>query len=230
MTEAPATHDVSALLDRLRALGLDRVDTLQLTRNRRTMVSIRGRTLRIHRAYADAPDAVHQAVVDFVMGRGIGRGSVRGRVRDTVHGSTHAAARREIVAWAARIPPDHRPPRAQHTHPDDATLAAQVVEWHKTFNAQRFAGALSLPSIKVSRRMKARLGHYAPGRGGTQSEIAISWRHLRRNGMADAAQTILHEMVHQWQDENGMPLDHGTAFKQKAREVGISPRATRRVD
>ena len=226
MTAAAARVEVSGLLERLRSLGLDRVDTLQLTRNRRTMVSIRGRALRMHRAYADAPEAVHQAVVDFVMARGTGRGSPRANA----HRSLHAAARREIVAWAARIPPDHRPPRAQHTHPDDATLAAKVVEWHKTFNAQRFAGALSLPSVRISRRMKARLGHYAPGRGGAHPEIAISWRHWRRNGMADVAQTILHEMVHQWQDENGMPLDHGAAFKQKAREVGISPRATRRVD
>ena len=226
MTAAPVVDETAALLDRFRALGLQRVDDLRLTRNRRTMVSIRDRTLRMHRAYADAPEAVHQAVVDFVMARGTGRGPPRANA----HGSLHTAARREIVAWAAGIPPDHRPPRAQHTHPDDATLAAQAVEWHKTFNAQRFAGALSLPSIRISRRMKARLGHYAPGRGGAQPEIAISWRHWRRNGMADVAQTILHEMVHQWQDENGMPLDHGAAFKQKAREVGISPRATRRVD
>ena len=230
MTVAAAMIEASGVLERLRALGLDRVDTLQLTRNRRTMVSIRGRTLRMHRAYADAPEAVHQAVVDFVMVRGGGRGTTRGRMRGGARATLHAAARREIVAWAAGIPSDHRPPRAQHTHPDDAKLAAQVVEWHKTFNAQRFAGALTLPSIRISRRMKARLGHYAPGRTGAQPEIAISWRHLRRNGMADAAQTILHEMVHQWQDENGLPLDHGLAFRKKAREVGVVPRATRRVD
>jgi hypothetical protein len=36
-------------------------------------------------------------------------------------------------------------------------------------------------------------------------------------------------MVHQWQDEQCMPIDHGAAFRRKAREVGISPRARRTV-
>ena len=39
-------------------------------------------------------------------------------------------------------------------------------------------------------------------------------------------------MVHQWQDETGRPIDHGRAFRAKAREVGIAagraPRAGRR--
>jgi hypothetical protein len=36
-------------------------------------------------------------------------------------------------------------------------------------------------------------------------------------------------MVHQWQAETGAPLDHGSAFREKAREVGIRPRAKRDV-
>lgn len=61
-------------------------------------------------------------------------------------------------------------------------------------------------------------------------EIAISARHVRHHGMADAELTLLHEMVHQWQHESGLPLGHGPAFRDKAREVGIPPRATRKVD
>jgi hypothetical protein len=38
-------------------------------------------------------------------------------------------------------------------------------------------------------------------------------------------ETLLHEMVHQWQAETGQPVDHGRAFRRKAREVGITPRA-----
>jgi hypothetical protein len=33
----------------------------------------------------------------------------------------------------------------------------------------------------------------------------------------------LHEMVHQWQDQNGFPVDHGRVFRRKARAVGIEP-------
>ena len=78
--------------------------------------------------------------------------------------------------------------------------------------------------------MKSRLGHYAPARHGLAAEIAVSRRHLGRDGVREALHTLLHEMVHQWQDENGLPLDHGPAFRKKAREVGVVPRATRRVD
>jgi hypothetical protein len=40
--------------------------------------------------------------------------------------------------------------------------------------------------------------------------------------------TLLHEMVHQWQDETGRPVDHGREFRRKAREVGIEPTAVKR--
>jgi hypothetical protein len=60
-------------------------------------------------------------------------------------------------------------------------------------------------------------------------EIAISYRHLRRHGWTEALHTLLHEMVHQWQDETGHPLDHGRDFRRKAREVGIVPAAKRGI-
>ena len=41
--------------------------------------------------------------------------------------------------------------------------------------------------------------------------------------------TLLHEMVHQWQHETGRPVDHGTEFRAKCREVGITPAARRDV-
>jgi hypothetical protein len=58
--------------------------------------------------------------------------------------------------------------------------------------------------------------------------ITISRRHLRRDGWPAATDTLLHEMVHQWQAETGRPVDHGIEFRRKAREVGIEPRAVRR--
>jgi hypothetical protein len=39
--------------------------------------------------------------------------------------------------------------------------------------------------------------------------------------------TLLHEMVHQWQDETSRTIDHGATFRAKAREVGIAPYARR---
>jgi hypothetical protein len=78
--------------------------------------------------------------------------------------------------------------------------------------------------------MKNRLGHYmAATPSGLPAEIAISRRHISRDPWDEVLHTLVHEMVHQWQDENGHPIDHGQQFRRKAREVGISARATRRV-
>lgn len=78
--------------------------------------------------------------------------------------------------------------------------------------------------------MKNRLGHYmAAVPQQCVAEIAISRRHIRRDGWEDVIHTLIHEMVHQWQDENGLPIDHGSHFRRKAREVGISARATRKA-
>jgi hypothetical protein len=40
---------------------------------------------------------------------------------------------------------------------------------------------------------------------------------------------MLHEMVHQWQAETGLKVDHGPTFREKARDVGVLPRARRRA-
>jgi hypothetical protein len=77
--------------------------------------------------------------------------------------------------------------------------------------------------------MLRRLGHYAPGIEGGGPEIALSARHIRRDGFASAVETLLHEMVHQWQHESGLPIDHGLDFRRKCREVGALPRAKRPV-
>ena len=73
-------------------------------------------------------------------------------------------------------------------------------------------------------------GPYIAAAHGDSPEIAISWRHVRRHGWGEALQTLLHEMVHQWQDENGHAIDHGPMFRAKARSVGIDPSARRRTD
>jgi hypothetical protein len=77
--------------------------------------------------------------------------------------------------------------------------------------------------------MKSRLGHYSPTSHGFEPEIVISRRHIRRDGWEEALHTLLHEMVHQWQDESGLVVDHGSGFRAKARAVGITPLACRAV-
>ncbi len=204
-------HNAEELLTRLCELGLRRITRCRLTRNRNVMVSFGGSELRVHEGYLGAPESVLRAIVTFVEGR------TRAERRD---------AQREIVSYPIRSP---RPPsRRERTHPDDVEIAAQLTGWHSRYNERHFRGALKPIEIRVSRRMKTRLGHYtAAMAGGERAEIAISRSHLRRHGWQEALHTLLHEMVHQWQDETGQTIDHGSAFRAKAREVGIAPYARR---
>jgi len=123
------------------------------------------------------------------------------------------------------------PARVPRTHPRDRELVAKLTEAHQRYNAELFADTLRPVPIRISRRMKNRLGHYmtaAPSTG-QPPEIAISRRHIQQDTWDEVLHTLVHEMVHQWQDENGHPLDHGQTFRRKAREIGISARATRPV-
>ncbi|MEO8194868.1 MAG: SprT-like domain-containing protein [Gemmatimonadales bacterium] len=101
---------------------------------------------------------------------------------------------------------------------------------HQALNATKFGGELSAVPIRISRRMKSRLGHYTlRGQQHCDAEIVISRRHIRRHGWDETVHTLLHEMVHQWQDEAGLRVDHGLEFRRKARAVGITPLARRDV-
>lgn len=177
------------------------------------MVSFRGAELRVHRGYLEAPDDVLRAIVQFV--------EARSR-RSAAH------ARRVLLAFPIQVPPARR--RREPSHPADAALAAELAEHHARLNAERFGGQLRRIEVRVSRRMRTRLGHYAAASvAGDPAEIVISRYHVRQHGMHEALRTLLHEMVHQWQDEQGLKLDHGSRFRAKAREVGISPFARRLV-
>ncbi len=204
-------HNADELLARLGQLGLRRITRCRLTRNRNVMVSFGAGELRVHEGYLSAPEPVLRAVVTFVEGR------TRAERR---------AAQRIILGHPIRV---SRPAaRRERTHSDDVGIAEQLKEWHRRYNARHFQGRLREIDIRVSRRMKSRLGHYtAASPGGESPEIAISRAHLRRHGWPETLHTLLHEMVHQWQDESGHTIDHGRSFRAKAREVGIAPYARR---
>lgn len=206
----PCPRNADELLARLRSLGLARIARCRLTRNRNVMVSFRGAELRVHEGYLSASPYVHQAIVTFV----------EGRTR-----KDRAAARRRIVSHVVDTP--REPSRREQTRPEDEPVAAKLASWHARYNAEHFDGKLKSVPVRVSRRMRSRLGHYTAATAEAPAEIAISRRHLRRHGWTEALETLLHEMVHQWQDESGRTIDHGRAFRAKAREVGITPGARR---
>ena len=204
-------RDAGQLLVTLRGLGLRSIRTCRLTANRNVMVSFGAGELRVHEGYLDAPSEVLRAIVLFVEGR------TRAERRE---------AQRLIVGFPIRTAKPAA--RRERTRPEDEPLAAELAEWHHRLNQRHFGGRLRPALIRVSRRMRSRLGHYtAATAGGEPAEIAISLSHLRRHGWDEALHTLLHEMVHQWQDEAGHTIDHGATFRAKAREVGIAPLARR---
>jgi hypothetical protein len=201
------------LLARLRSLGLAGIDRCRLTRNRAVMVSYRGRELRVHEGYLSAPPEVLVAIATFVSGR---------------TPASRRSARKRILAYP--IARSARSRRPDAPHPDDAPLAKRLADWHRRYNQRHFDDALKTIPVRVSRRMRARLGHYmSASPSGEPAEIVVSRRHIRRHGWEEALHTLLHEMVHQWQDETGHPIDHGRVFRVKAREVGVAPSARRTV-
>jgi hypothetical protein len=206
-------RDAAELLARLRELGLADIDRCRLTRNRTVMVSFRGRELRVHEGYLTAPPEVLAAIVTFVCGR---------------TAAARRAARARILAHRVERFPRAR--RSEPTRPEDAPIVRKLTEWHDRLNARHFGATLRPITMRISRRMRARLGHYMSATpAGEAAEIVISRRHIRRHGWEEALHTLLHEMVHQWQDETGRAIDHGPTFRAKAREVGITPSARRTV-
>ena len=201
------------LTSRLYRLGLDPNVRVSLTDNGTTMVSFGDGWLRVHRGYATAGDEVVGAIVRFA----------RAKRRDT-----RSEAKRVLLSYARVLPGRRVRLRREVTHPDDQPYAARLTEAHAELNAQLFDGTLKPMSIRVSRRMRRKLGHYSLASIERPADIAIGRRHIRRDAWEDVIHTLVHEMVHQWQQETGLPVAHDRAFRAKAREVGISPGAIRK--
>ena len=217
----PARAPEEELLEqRLRALGLRGVTGVRATDNRAVMVSLtKQRVLSIHRGYAQAPDRVLRAVVRFVS--------------RTTPRPLRRAAQHEILSFRAdahAAGPPRRQRAPDQARPADLVPTERLAAYFREANAAHFGGLLPELPIRLSGRMKSRLGQLCLSREtGRPFEITVSRRHVARHGWQDVADTLLHEMVHLWQHENGHAVDHGPLFRAKAREVGVAPAARRAV-
>ncbi len=167
--------------------------------------------LRVHQGYAQAPDHIVAAIAIWA------RPWVRRRDRKAA-----AQVFLEFSVHGDAPPPLKR--RRDATEPGDEERLERLRALHLILNQRWFGAQLSSVEIVLSSRMRRKLGHYEPASSGARA-IAISRRHIRRDGWEEVADTLLHEMVHQWQDESGLAVDHGPTFRKKAVEVGIEPRA-----
>ncbi|MGH7579455.1 MAG: SprT-like domain-containing protein [Gemmatimonadales bacterium] len=222
MTQASEPEEpggpVAGLPARLALLGLRGHERVITHTNRTVMVSLgAGGYLRLHRGYAFAPDAVLRAIVRFLDTR--------------LPRAARRMAEREFLAFPVeQYAPPPGPARQERPRPGDLLIFHRLVQAHERFNRQYFGGRLGSLPIRLSGRMRSRLGELSVDLGtGRPIEIAISRRHIARHLWAEVEHTLLHEMVHQWQAETGLPVDHGPTFRRKAQEVGVLPGARRAI-
>jgi hypothetical protein len=218
LAASPETAE-AVLRRRLNALGMPAFPGFATHTNRTVLLSVTGQgVLRMHRGYAWAPDRVLSAIVRYV--------------RPGTRRATRRSAEREFLTFPVEVhAPPTRPSRLGVERPKagDEAILARLAELHGEFNVRHFGGALPSIPFRLSGRMRTRLGELAvDARSGRPLEIAVSRAHLR-NGWVEVERTVLHEMVHQWQAESGLPVDHGTGFRRKARAVGIEPSARRHL-
>ncbi len=210
--------DDESLIRRLHTLGLAGVRQVESHENRSVMVSLTGSgILRVHRGFAYAPDAVLAAILAFVSPR-----TRRPRRR---------AAQQMILAFPVHAytrGPRRRPLRPK-PRPEDRHLLRRLAELHRLLDDRFFGGELGRIRFRISRQMRRKLGELTLDARDRPVEIAISLRHISGDGWEEVQHTLLHEMVHQWQADRGLPVDHGATFRRKARSVGVAPRAVRDV-
>jgi hypothetical protein len=205
------------LATRLMGLGLAPGRRVVTHSNRTVMLSLTPTgPLRIHQGYCHAPDRILRAIVRYLNHR--------------LPKDRRRLAEREFLSFPVQthVPGRALGPRHDRPRPGDDDLLRRLREIHSRLNETWFGGELQELPFRLSGRMRTRLGEVClDARNGAIINIAISRRHIRRDGWAEVERTILHEMVHQWQAETGHPVDHGRNFRLKASQVGIEPAAQR---
>lgn len=193
------------------ARGGSSFERVVLTRNRRVMVSVgeRGKVLRLHEAFAEAPAEVLHAVGALLAPRRAGRARARATIGDFI----------SAIATAPGVRRRRRVPRA-----DGPALTRLQAEFDRT-NALHFGGVLPRVPLYLSGRMQRRNGHFCAD----PLEIVISRKLCEHAEDGEAESTLRHEMIHLWQHHTGRRPGHGSEFRAWARRLDVHPRATREV-
>ena len=104
-------------------------------------------------------------------------------------------------------------------------LARELHRWAVIFDSEF---KLKIPNIALAIDLlrPTTLGHFRPGHNGfgLACEIAINRRHLRSREPWQVLGTLLHELLHAWQEAHGKPGKnnyHNKEFRAKALEYGL---------
>jgi hypothetical protein len=106
---------------------------------------------------------------------------------------------------------------------------------YEFFNRELFGGVLPECLITLQRKEKRVYGYFWGQRfeeiGGEQKtdEIAMNPQHFSRRSMEQVLSTLVHEMVHQWQEHKGTPSRksyHNRQWAEKMESLGLMPSDT----
>ncbi len=209
----------SLLAGRLYRAGLARETRVVAHTNRRVLVSLTSRgALRVHGGYAAAPDEVIAAIARWA--------------RPRIPRKDRLEAQRILAGFPVHLhaPPTVLPSDRPTVSPADEKIFARLHQLHEQFNRAHFENRLGRIRMALSAKMRRRLGEFRLAATGMH-EIVIARRHLKRDGWKGVAETLLHEMVHQWQAETGRKLAHGSEFRitltRVLRQSGVETRSDR---
>jgi len=206
-------------LHALRIRGVDDVHSVHFRANRSNLISISAdrRRLNLHECFrAGGPDVL-DAIAAFARARGstLGYRQAIARLR-----RWHGAQVRESDAASVRKPPACC-----------GTLAQQhaLAHFYRQLNRAHFTGALpELLPVRLSDRMRRRLGHVQYGTGSKQrtvTEIALNVDLLLPGNGRALRDTLLHEMAHVEAWLRHGQRGHGRIWQRIASRVGCEARA-----
>ncbi|HEX2912552.1 MAG TPA: SprT-like domain-containing protein [Chloroflexia bacterium] len=95
-----------------------------------------------------------------------------------------------------------------------------IEKLYNSLNLQHFGGTLPACRLELSRRLVRTAGKIWP----RARLIRLSVTYHERYGQEELSNTILHEMIHLWLYEQGLPSGHTERFREKLAEVGLEGR------
>jgi hypothetical protein len=218
-----------SLLRMLARRGCRRLDDVRFKKNRGRIISLSkdGRTLHVHACFQDAPDEIVNAVVTFLKA---GRRSYAYResirvMRD--YFDAHAPKYAPITAEEE----DHRVKRDIERLPcvGNSDQRAFLREAYARYNSGLFGSKLPSVKLRLSDRMRSRLGHIRYHTTSTDErivlELALNIHLLLPGNEAILLDTLLHEMTHMEAWLVHGERAHGADWKTIANRVGCEATA-----
>lgn len=99
-----------------------------------------------------------------------------------------------------------------------AFTITDLEKWYDEFNARYFNNELKRCPIYINKTKRA-LGQFGRKRDWFEMRCFIKISNYFDRPMKDVQNTLIHEMIHQWQWVTFGVCDHGDTFKQKAQEI-----------